>query len=157
MPLGPSFLYAYVVCIHICLFSYINWNTIERSILCRSRCPACCYRPGPEAEQSGHLRLLPWQHLSGSRRPECNALIYSFPCHQTTSVLSPETRRLGEFTLLLEPCYGPQLCSVGDIIASMGTSIYSSGSACTVQSREASANACIFCQRHGEDACPVGS
>ena len=119
------------ICIHVCLFSHINWDTIDWSILCRSCCPAFCYRPGPEAEQSGHLRLLPWQHLSGSCRPERNALIYSFPCRPTTSVLSSEIRRLGELTLLLELGYIPQLCSVVDIIESMGTSISPSGSACT--------------------------
>jgi hypothetical protein len=59
---------------------HINWKAIDRSILCRSRRPPCCYRPGPEAEQSGHLRVLPWEHLSGSRRPERNTPIPSIPC-----------------------------------------------------------------------------
>jgi hypothetical protein len=82
---------------------HINSNTIDRSILYRSRYPPCCHRPGPEAEQSGYLRILPWQHLSGSRRPERNTLIHSFPCHQTTCILSFEICRLGEFSLVLEP------------------------------------------------------
>ena len=81
---------------------HINWNTIDRSILCRSRCPSCRDSPGPEAKQSGHLRILPWQHLSGSCRPECNALIHSFPCRQTTPILSFEICRLGEYSLVLE-------------------------------------------------------
>ena len=29
---------------------YMNWNTIDRSILCCSRCAPCCNRPGPETE-----------------------------------------------------------------------------------------------------------
>ena len=57
---------------------HINWNTIGRSILCRSRCPPRCYRPGPQAEQSGHLGILSLEHLSGSRRPKRNT--YPFPC-----------------------------------------------------------------------------
>jgi hypothetical protein len=64
----------------ICLSLHINRNTIDRSILCRSRSPPCRDSPGLEAKQSGYLRILPWQHLSGSRRPERNTLIYSFPC-----------------------------------------------------------------------------
>ena len=60
---------------------HIIRNTIDRSILCRSRCTPCRHSPGPEAEQSGYLRILPWQHLPGSRRPERNPLIDSSPCH----------------------------------------------------------------------------
>ena len=26
----------------------INRNALDRSILCRSLCPSCCFRPGPE-------------------------------------------------------------------------------------------------------------
>ena len=43
--------------IHLSL--HINWNTIDRSILRCSRCPPCCYRPGPETKQSGYIRILP--------------------------------------------------------------------------------------------------
>ena len=134
----------------------INWNTIDRSILCCSRCPPCCYRPGPETKQSGYLRILPWQHLSGSRRPERNTFIHSFPTRQTTLILSFEICRLGEYSLVLELGDECELCFVGDIVTSMGTSIYSSGSACPVQSRKASANACILCRRRRRDAYSVG-
>jgi hypothetical protein len=65
--------------VRIRLSLYINWNPIDRSVLCRSRCPPCRYSSGPEAKQSGYLRILPWEHLSGSRRPERNTLIHSFP------------------------------------------------------------------------------
>jgi len=94
---------------HIVIYvpSHINRNSIDRSILCRSCRPPCCYRPGPQAEQSGRLRILPWQHLSGSRRSERNTLIHSFPCCQTTPIYSSEIRRLGEFTLVLEPGHEP--------------------------------------------------
>jgi hypothetical protein len=143
------------VCIHLCL--YINWNTIDWSILCRSRCPPYCYRPGSETKQSGYLRILPWQHLSGSRRPERNAFIYSLPRRSTTAILSFEICHLGEFSLVLELGHEPQLCFVGHIVTTMGTSIPPSGSACPVQSRKASANACILCRGHGQDAYSVGS
>jgi hypothetical protein len=91
----------------ICLSLHINWNTIDRSIFCRSRCPPCCYRPGPEAKQSGYLRILPWQHLSGSRRPERDTLIHFFPCRQTTVILSFEICSLGEFSMVLELGHEP--------------------------------------------------
>jgi hypothetical protein len=45
--------------------SYINSNASERPILCRSLCPSCYFRPGPETEQSGYLGILPSQHISG--------------------------------------------------------------------------------------------
>ena len=57
----------------------INGSTIDRSILCCSRRTPCRDGSGPQAEQSGYLRILPWQHLPGSRRPERNPLIDSFP------------------------------------------------------------------------------
>ena len=94
-------------CVYIHISFHINWNALDRSILCRSRCPPCCYRPGPQAEQSGRLRILPWQHISGSRRPERNTFSHSFPCPQTTTVHSSEIRHLGEFALVLEPGYEP--------------------------------------------------
>ena len=31
-------------------FLHVNWNTTDRSILCRSRRPPCCYRPGPKTK-----------------------------------------------------------------------------------------------------------
>jgi hypothetical protein len=86
----------------ICLSLQINWNTIDWSILCRSRCTPCRDSPGPEAKQSGYLRILPWEHLSVSRRPKRNPFIHSFPCPQTTRILSFEICRLGEFPLVLE-------------------------------------------------------
>jgi hypothetical protein len=46
---------------HIVL--YINWNIIDRSILCRSRRTPCCDRPRPEAKQPGYLCILSWEHL----------------------------------------------------------------------------------------------
>jgi hypothetical protein len=88
------------VCIHI--YFHIDWDTIDRSILCRSRCTPCCDSPGPEAKQSGYLRILPWQHLSGSRRPERNTLIHPISCRPTTLILPIEIRRLGEYSLVLE-------------------------------------------------------
>jgi hypothetical protein len=80
----------------------INWNTIDWFILCRGRCAPCCHRPGPEAEQSGYLCVLPWQYLWGSRRSERNNLLSR---RQTTPILPSEICCLGEFALVLEPGY----------------------------------------------------
>ena len=136
---------------------HINCNVSDRSILCRSRCPACCYRTGPEAKQSGYLVILPWQHLSGPGRPEHNTLIHTFPCRKTATILSSEICRLGEYSLVLELGDEPQLCFVGDIVTTVGASISPSGSASPLQSRKASANACILCGGRGQDAHSVGS
>jgi hypothetical protein len=140
----------------ICLSLHINWNTLDRSILCCSCCSPCCHCPGPETKQSGYLRILPWQHLSGSCRPERNTLIHSFPCRQTTLIFSSEVLRLGEYSLVLELGDECELCFVGDIVTSMGTSISPSGSACPLQLRKSSANACILCRGCREDAYSVG-
>ena len=112
----------------------INWNIIDRFILCRSRCTPRRDSPGPQAEQSGYLRILPWQHLPGSCRPERNPLINSSSFRQTALILSFEIFRLGEFSLVLELGHEPQLCFVGDILTSMGTSLSPSISAFPVQS-----------------------
>jgi hypothetical protein len=134
----------------------INRNSIDRSILCRSRRTSCCDRPGPKAKQSGYLCILSWQHLRGPCRPERNACFHPLPCC-VTPVFCSEICCLGKFALVLEPSYEPQLCNVGNIAASMGTSIYPSHTASTVQSREASADACVLCRWCGQDAYSVGS
>ena len=123
----------------------INWNTIDRFILCRCRCTPLRDRPGPQAKQSGYLCFLPWKHLPGSRRSGRNTCFHLIH-RQATPVFSSEICCLGEFTLVLELGYEPQLCTVGNIVTSMGTSIYPSHTTCTVQSREAGANACILCR-----------
>ena len=50
-------------CVGIHTVSCINHDTTDRSVLCCCRCTPCCDRPGPEAEQSGYLCVLPWEHL----------------------------------------------------------------------------------------------
>ena len=85
----------------------INWSAVDWFIFCRScRTPFSDYR-GPETKQSGYLRVLSWEHLSGSCRPECNTCFHPLPFRQTTPVLSSKTCRLGELTLVLEPGNGP--------------------------------------------------
>ena len=37
-------------CVRIHFVLWINWNSIDRSVLCRSRCASCCDSPGPQAE-----------------------------------------------------------------------------------------------------------
>jgi hypothetical protein len=145
------------LCVDIHMSSHINWNTLDRSILCSSRCPSCCYRPGPETKQPGYLSILPWQHLSDPSRPERNTFIYTFPCRQTAPILSSQICGLGEYSLVLELSNECQLCFVGDIVTTMGTSISPSGSASPVQSRKASADACVLCRGRGEDANFLGS
>jgi len=48
-------------------FSLINWVITDRfPFYCRC-CAACHVRSGPEVKLSGHFRILPREHLSGSR------------------------------------------------------------------------------------------
>ena len=141
--------------IHIVL--PINRITSVRSIFRLSRCTPFRDNRGPEAKQPRYLRILSREHLWGSRRSERNTCVHPLPCHQTTPVLCSEICCLGEFSLVLEPGYERQLCSVGNIVEPMGTSIYPSDSASTVQPREASANTSILFQRCGQDAYSMGS
>ena len=80
-------------------------GTLDWSILCCSRCTPWRDRSGPETKQSGYLRILSWEHLWGSRRPERNTRFHTVLCRQATPVLSSEICRLGEFALVLKPCY----------------------------------------------------
>ena len=135
------------VLLSVFILSCTQTRTLDRSILCRSCRTSQCDRPGPQAKQSGYIRILSWEHLWGSRRPERNTCFHPIPGRYTTPVLSSETCCLGELTLVLEPGHESELCPVGYIVASMGTSIHPSDSACTADSREASTNACILCRR----------
>ena len=143
-------------CVGIHSSLHINWNALDRSILCRTCCAPCCNRSGIKTKQSGYLRIPPWQHLSGSRRPERNTLIHSFLCRQIILILSSEICRHCEFSLVLELSHEPQLCFVGHIVTTMDTSISPSGSAWPVHSRQASAYACIFCRGCAQDGYFVG-
>ena len=139
----------------------IHLNAIDRSIFCCCRRAAHSVRPGPPSQTriSRHLRILSREHLSGSRRSKCHSTtpIHPFHCCYTTPVLSTDICRLGEFTLVFEPPDQPYMCSLGDVTASMGTSIYQGHSAATIPPREASANARTFFGRRGQDACSAGS
>ena len=86
---------------------FINRNTIDRSILCCRRRTPRCDCPGLKAKQPGYLRVLSWEHLSSSRRPEHNAFFRPHPRRQTSPILSSGICRLGELSLVLEPRHEP--------------------------------------------------
>jgi hypothetical protein len=90
-------------CVVIYISLHINWTTVDRSVLCRSRYAPWRDHPGPEAKLSGYLLILPWGHLSRSRRPKRNTPIHPLPYRQTAPVFPSEIHRLGEFSLVLEP------------------------------------------------------
>ena len=50
-------------CVGIHIALSINRSTIDRFILCCSRCITFGDRPRPEAKQSGYLCILSWEHL----------------------------------------------------------------------------------------------
>ena len=83
------------LCFAIPIALCINLSAVDWSIFCRSRrTPFRDYR-GFETKQSGYLRILSWEHLSDSRRPECNTFFHPIPFRQTTPVLSSEICCLG--------------------------------------------------------------
>ena len=79
----------------------VNQNAIDRSILCLSRWPPFCYFPGPEAKQSRYLRTLPYQHISGSRRPEPNKNITPPP----VAVVKPSTFSPSRYAVWVNPLW----------------------------------------------------
>jgi len=84
-------------CINIHTTTRISWIILDRFILRRSRRTTCRIRPGPQTEFSRYLRLLLWEYLSGSRRPERYTRLFS--CCPTSSALSSELFCLGDFKL----------------------------------------------------------
>ena len=83
------------LCFGIHIVLCINRSAVDWSIFCRScRTPFRDYR-GSKTKQPGYLCILSWEHLSGSRRPECNTCYYSIPFCQTTPVFSSEICCLG--------------------------------------------------------------
>ena len=131
--------------VHISLNT--NWNAIDGVILCCCRRTACCVYPGPEAKPPGHLRILSQEHLSASRQPKHVQRVHSLRCSSTNPLHSPEICYLGEFTLVFKFSCQSYLCSLGNAVTSMGTSIRQEHSTATVQSREESADACILFRR----------
>ena len=128
----------------------MNWIILDRFILRCSRRTTCRIRPGPQTEFSGYFRILPWEYLSGSRRPE--RYIRTFSYRPTSSVLTSEIFCLGEFTLVPELGYQSCLRPISNISATMGTSIYHGHAADTMQPREACAKSGILCWWCGQDA-----
>ena len=113
--------------------------------------------PGPQAKLPGYLCVLSRDHLSATCQPERTRHIHPFRCRQTAAVLSSEIRRLGELTLAFELGHQSYLCPLGNVVASMGTSIRPVHSATTVCPREACTNARILFRWRGQDASSLGS
>jgi hypothetical protein len=143
------------------MLKLINSNDIiDRPIFCRSRRPPHRVRPRPQAKSSSNLRILPHEHLSGSRRPKSHgATNIGDPFHPSCSapVLSTDVRRLGECALVLELGGRFHMRALGDVATSVGTSIHQGHSAGKVQPRQASADACVLCRRRGPDGRSPGS
>src|SRR6266851_4862691 len=126
---------------------YITCSTVDGSIFCYGRCAACSVRPGSQAKFTRHLRILSWAHLSDSCRSKHHGITHVHPIHyrHAAPVLSSEIRCLGEFTLVFEPGDQSYMCSLGNIVTSMVTSIHQTHPAVTMQPGEASTIARFFC------------
>ena len=146
-------------CLGLPTTSRMNWNYVDRSILCLRRCIARSDRARPQAKCSRYLCILPWQYLSDSRRPERHrfAHIHTLSCRQAPSVLSSWIRRLGQFALVSQLSYQPYLRAVGNLSPTMGTSIHQGQPTIAVQPGEASTITCILCSWRGQNACSLGS
>ena len=118
---------------------------IDRFILC-----CCCiltlsvdsgYSTGP----TGHLQLLPRQHISDSFRPKSIQYL-KFPSCFSSPIFTTKLRCLGERTLVLE--FGDQsyMCPTCDLAPTMGTKISQSHPA-SLRSAQAGTASCIPCRR----------
>jgi hypothetical protein len=146
--------------LHSCYYAHKLEHSGYRPVYCLPLSPPCLLYPSRISGQT--LRTPPHsisRVFSGflltqtSRYHAHPSLHHSY----TTPVLSTDIRRLGEFTLVLELCNQSRVCSLGYVATSMCTSIHQRHSAGTMQPREASANACIICQRCAPDTCSLGS
>jgi hypothetical protein len=89
-------------------------------------------RPNSQDTSAFYLRNI-YQVLAD---PNVTGTSIPSPVAKPPSFSAFEKCRLGEFPLVLEPGHEPQLCTVGHIVTTMGTSISRSDSASPVQPRE---------------------
>ena len=125
----------------------IDWNTIDRFILCCCRWDAGHVHRRPKTRPSGDLRILSREYVS----PLFPHERFPYP-FLSRPILSSEIRRLCEFSLVYEPSYQSYLRSLGNVVTTMDTSLHREYSAKAVSSTRASAKTCILCYRHGRGA-----
>jgi hypothetical protein len=80
-------------CVNFHTTTHISWIILDGVILRCSRRTTCRIRPGSQTEFSRYFRILPWEYLSGSRRPE--RCIRPFARRPTSSVFPSYTCCMG--------------------------------------------------------------
>ena len=126
-------------CVSIIQFGVsTNSMAIDRFILCCCRIVNFSIDSGYSPEPTGHLQLLPREHISDSYRSR-STQYFQFPSCFSTSILPTNLRSLGERTLVPELGNQSYMCSACDVAAAMGTKI-SQGHSVTLQSAQARSN-----------------
>ena len=110
--------------------TYLKCSTTDRPVFCCSRCATRRIHRGSQAKSTRYLRTLSDKNLSDPRqskleRHRSTHIYSSFSPHTTSSsILSSDICRVGEFTLVSELSDQPYMCTLGNVGATMGTSLH---------------------------------
>jgi len=107
------------------LSTHVNPKIKDWFILCCRRYIGSGVRAGPQAKFPGHLIILPCQYLPNPSQSEWFPRPHAF--HTSRSVDSFSSAKLcglGQLALVPQPDHQPPMPTLGDITATIGTSIH---------------------------------
>ena len=133
------------------LYSCVSFNSvlhsdsmaIDRFILCCSCIVALGVNSGYSTGPTGHIQLLPRQHISDSCRPKSIKYL-CFHSFFPAPIFTTKLRCLGERTLVFELGNQSDLCLARDLAPAMGAKI-SQGHSVTLCSAQAGTDSCVPC------------
>src|SRR6267154_6112850 len=132
--------------IHVSL--HLGSNFIEWFVLCRRCNIARCDDPRPQAKSARYLCVSSRKNPPGPRRSHRITHCHTFNFNKTTHLLSPELRRLGQLTLVLELDPQSYLRTSGYIATAVGTSIHQDYSAAASKPPRACAHPRVLLRWH---------
>jgi len=137
-------------------FTHTHTKVEDRFILCRRRNISRRVCPGPQAQLTGHLSVLPRKHLSSPHRSEWLPGPYSPTFQPFHPIFSPSLCRMGQLTLVSQPGHQSHMRTFGNITAAVGASVHE-GHPDTIQSTQTSAHPCVLCGGCRQTSPSVGS
>ena len=106
-------------------FTHIHPEEKDWFILCCRRSASRCVRPGPQAELTGHLSVLPCKHLSNPCRFEWLPGHYSpYTSQSVHPIFSTILCRMGQLALVSQLGHQSHMWTFGHITPAMGPSVH---------------------------------
>ena len=127
------------------LLLHADSMAIDRFILCCGCIVALSVDSGYSTGPTGHVKLLPRQHISDSCRPKSIKYL-KFPSCFPAPILSTKLCCLGERTVVLELGNQSYLCLARDLAPAMGMKI-PQGHPASICSAQAGMYSCVPCRR----------